>query len=76
MKTKHIFLFLFVFILASGIAIAIPGFPHQYYGSITYNGNPANNIAVDARLDGVVIKSTTAVNGFYSLKVSDDDLNL
>lgn len=71
MKAKNIFLFLFVFVLVSGVAIAIPGFPHQYYGSVTYNGNPANNLAVDVKIDGNVAESTTSSNGFYSLKVSN-----
>ena len=72
MKFKHIFLILFVLSLIN-VVTAAPGFPHEFYGNVTYNGAPANNIVVDARIDGVVAASTTASNGYYLLIISNDN---
>ncbi len=64
-----VFLFLF-----SGAVFAQLGIPNQFYGDVTYNGEPApNGLSVVAKIDGVVVASTVTYDGIYSLIVADQD---
>ncbi len=47
-------------------AAAIPGIPHQFFGSVNFLNGPAqDNILIEAKLDGSTIASTTTSNGMY-----------
>ena len=53
-------------ILLSSVALAIPGIPHQFYGSVTYNGKPApDGLSVVATINGDIVASTTTSGGNY-----------
>ncbi|MFH1307316.1 MAG: hypothetical protein ABIH72_00510 [archaeon] len=51
MKGKLVLLFLGVLLVASVVS-AIPGIPHQFYGQVTVNGQPANNNILKAVCEG------------------------
>ncbi|MDP2696380.1 MAG: hypothetical protein Q8O87_04015 [bacterium] len=56
------------FLLAMpSLALATPGIPHQFYGAVSYtNGTiPADGSSVEAKIGGVVVKSSTVTNGKY-----------
>lgn len=54
------------FLLLSGVALAIPGTPHVFYGSVTLNGSPApDGTVVSARINGIQVASTTTMDGKY-----------
>ncbi len=70
---KTIFLlavFLFVF---SSIAFAVgPGIPHQFWGTVTINGNLASDgTQITSTVNGVSADSTTASGGAYNLIIRD-----
>jgi len=53
-------------ILLSNLVLAIPGIPHQFYGSVTYNGQSApDGLSVVAKINGVEVASTTTSDGKY-----------
>ena len=52
-------------LLFFGTAYAQPGIPHQFYGYVTVDGNPADNANIVAIIDGDVFGSTTSSNGTY-----------
>jgi hypothetical protein len=53
-------------LLISNIVLAIPGIPHQFYGFVTYNGQPApDGLSVVAKIKGVEVASTTTYGGKY-----------
>ncbi|MFH1501099.1 MAG: hypothetical protein ABIE22_04115 [archaeon] len=51
MENKLILLFLTAMLVA-GIVSAIPGVPHQFYGTVTVNGQPVNNNLLKAVSEG------------------------
>ncbi|MDD5163449.1 MAG: carboxypeptidase-like regulatory domain-containing protein [Candidatus ainarchaeum sp.] len=59
------FLILLSFLLICGIAFATPGIPHQFYGTVTINGTPANNANIVAKINNLVVASTVSTNGGY-----------
>ena len=53
-------------ILLSNVVLAIPGIPNQFYGTVTYNGQPARDgLSVVAKINGVEVGSTTTFDGKY-----------
>ena len=38
---KRVYAAVFLLVLFAGIAYAVPGIPHQFYGTVTVNGAPA-----------------------------------
>ncbi|MBN2014301.1 MAG: hypothetical protein JW778_03895 [Candidatus Altiarchaeota archaeon] len=44
----------------------LPGVPHQFYGSVDFINGPApNGSLIEAKIEGVTVASTTALNGEY-----------
>ncbi len=57
---------IFGLILISSLVLAVPGMPHQFYGSVTYNGQPApDGTSIVAKINGIEVVSTTASEGKY-----------
>jgi hypothetical protein len=57
---------LLVSIFLVGIVFAIPGVPHQFYGEVKINGNPApNNVLITAKVNGNEVAGTSPENGKY-----------
>jgi hypothetical protein len=59
-----------VFVMLSATAAAQGGIPHQFYGTVTTNGNPApDNLFVTAKMDNgiewVTVAATITHNGGY-----------
>ena len=54
-----------MFVLLSSVALAAPGIPHQFYGTVIVNGAPAESAVVSARINGVEVASTTTADGKY-----------
>ena len=53
-------------VLLLKVVLAIPGIPHQFYGSVTYNGQAApDGLSVVAKINGVEVASTTTSGGKY-----------
>ena len=70
MISKKIQLLSFTFItsifLLSKLIFAVPGIPHQFFGSVTINGNPApDGTIITAEIDGVEVARTTTSQGKY-----------
>ncbi len=61
MKTRNSLVVLVLVLLSQpALALAIPGVPHQFYGTVTINGNPApDGTTVEAMIDGRVVSTTT-----------------
>ncbi len=58
-------MFLSAFLLSSSV-LAVPGIPHRFYGSVTYNGAPApDGMTVSAKINNVEVASTTTSGGRY-----------
>lgn len=54
------------FLLISNIALALPGIPHQFYGTVIVNGGSApDGTIVTAKINGVQVASTTTSGGRY-----------
>lgn len=67
--------FLVITLFMMNSALAIPGIPHQFYGSVTVNGNSAaDGTTVTAYIGGIEVESTTTSNGQYNMLL-DDPLN-
>ncbi len=50
----------------AGIAAAIPGIPHQFYGSVLVNGAPApDGTTIVAKIDGSIVGTTVTAGGRY-----------
>lgn len=57
-----------IFLLSfnSNNVAAVPGIPHQFYGSVRIDGSPASDgINIIAKIDGVEVANTTTINGTY-----------
>ena len=60
------FLLGLMLVLLVGLATAIPGIPHRFFGSVTINGAPApNGATVTATVDGVTAGKETTSSGAY-----------
>jgi len=54
------------FLLLSNLVLAIPGQPHQFYGTVTINGNPTpDGTSIVAKINGIEVASTTTTAGKY-----------
>jgi len=75
MKKIKMIVFIPVFLaLFAGMALAAPGIPNQFWGTVTHNGQPAaDGLIVTAKIDGIEVASTTTSGGTYSLIVTDPD---
>jgi len=63
---KKLILTTFIGILLLNVVLAIPGIPHQFYGSVTYNGQAApDGLSVVSKINGVEVASTTTSEGNY-----------
>lgn len=63
-------LILALFTISFAGVYAVPGIPHQFYGSVTIDGVLASDgISVEAVIDGVVYSETTTVGGTYGYAV-------
>jgi hypothetical protein len=52
--------------MLSSAALAMPGVPNAFYGSVLINGQPAaDGTTVAAKIDGATVASTTASGGDY-----------
>lgn len=57
-----------VMMFASSMAFAIPGTPHNFFGSVTINGAPApDGTVVSAHLDGAEVATTATSGGNYGI---------
>jgi len=66
MNFKIILTTLIILMLSANIALAIPGIPNTFYGTVTWNGQPApDGTTVKAKINGVQVASTTTVGGKY-----------
>jgi len=79
---KIYFIFISAFLLFSCIFLvsAQLGIPHQFYGDVSYNNAPApNSLSVVAKIDNVVVKQTTTLDGKYGYSpvflITDPDDN-
>ena len=62
---KRGFATLLLLVMASALASAAPGVPHQFYGAVTVNGQPApDNYLVEAVVNSVA-KQTFTADGAY-----------
>jgi len=52
-------------ILFLSLVSAVPGIPHQFYGTVTVNGALANNASVVAKIDGIEYGNTLSIDGYY-----------
>jgi len=53
-------------ILFASNALAIPGIPNAFYGTVTWNGQPApDGTTVTAKINGVQVATTTTSQGKY-----------
>lgn len=65
MSNKSLKIFLSMVLLCS-FALAIPGIPHQFYGSVMINGAPApDGTVVSARINGEEVASGVTTGGKY-----------
>jgi hypothetical protein len=65
-KIQIVLSFFTVFFLLSVRVLAVPGVPHQFYGSVTINGKPApDGTIIIAKINGIEVASTTTKNGKY-----------
>ena len=66
-EIKKLLLSFFVFFsVLSSVVLATPGIPHQFYGTVTINGNPApDDTVVTAKIDGVTVETGTVKDGKY-----------
>lgn len=66
MNFKIIITALIVLTLSANIALAIPGIPNAFYGTVTWNGQPApDGTTITAKINGVQVASTNTVGGKY-----------
>jgi len=67
MGSKTFFIGIMIFVaLYSSLSLAIPGVPHQFFGSVTVNDAPAaDGTIVSARVDNTEVASSTTVDGRY-----------
>ena len=73
MKKISIFMILALLAMPS-MALAAPGIPNQFWGTVTYNGQPAaDGLTVTAKIDGVEVASGATSNSMYSVIVTDPD---
>ncbi|MBI2598535.1 MAG: hypothetical protein HYW50_05050, partial [Candidatus Diapherotrites archaeon] len=55
------------FFVFSGFALAVPGIPHQFKGTVTVNGSPApDGTLVDAKIESSTYRTAT-VGGVYGM---------
>ena len=58
---KSLFISILMAILLTSFVVAIPGAPHQFWGTATNNGNAVpNNLLITAEIDGVWIHARGA----------------
>ncbi len=73
MKKISIFMILALLAMPS-MALAAPGIPNQFWGTVTYNSQPAaDGLTVTAKIDGVEVVSSLTSGGMYSVIVTDPD---
>ncbi len=78
---KKIYLITIGLLLIPSLVFAIPGLPHQFYGTVTVNGVPAaNGTKVEAKIGSTVIVSKITTDGKYGYNpnvfmISDPDAN-
>ncbi len=66
MKQKLLLTTVIGILLLSNLALAVPGLPNAFYGTVTWNGSPApDGTTVTAKIDGVEVASTTTKDGKY-----------
>ncbi len=52
--------------LLSNLALAIPTWPHMFFGSVTWNGSPApDGTSVVAKINGIEVANTVTKDGKY-----------
>lgn len=77
---KYSFIVLVLFAIPA-IAVAAPGIPHQFYGTVNFtNGAALDGLTVDAKIGSTVVGSANTSNGKYGyspslLFVTDPDSN-
>jgi len=72
MKKLLLICVLMIPLLMLNPASAIPGIPHQFYGDVYVNGNPAaDGTVIIAFIAGTEVASTTTSGGDYNLIVPD-----
>ena len=72
MMKKNLSLFvLFFLVILSPLAVSALGLgvPHQFYGTVTYNDQPANNFEISAYVNGDKVGTTFADNGKYGYDI-------
>jgi hypothetical protein len=81
MKRFNLFLIFALMFLMPLFALAAPGIPHQFYGSVNYsNSNAIVNGELKAKINGVVVATGSIINGQYGYNpnvffVADPDSN-
>jgi len=78
---KKIYLIIVGLLLIPSVVFAIPGLPHQFYGTVTVNGSPAENgTKVEVKIGSAVIVSKITADGKYGytpnvVMITDPDGN-
>lgn len=66
MNFKIMITTLIVLMLSANVALAIPGIPNAFYGSVIWNGQSApDGTTVAAKINGVQVANITTVGGKY-----------
>ena len=65
MGLKYLSLLIFSLFLFISAAYAAPGIPHQFYGTVTVDGAPADNASIVAKINTVEVANTVSVSGTY-----------
>ena len=66
MDNKLLLIAFIGFMIFSNLVFAIPGVPNAFYGTVTWNGQPApDGTTVVAKIAGVQVASTTTSQGKY-----------
>ena len=66
MNLRILFAAVGALLLMSNAVLAVPGVPHQFYGTVTLNSAPApDGTSVVAKINGIDVASTTTSGGKY-----------
>jgi hypothetical protein len=71
MNLKFLTIVISTFLVFSNIVLAVPSPPNWFFGSVNINGIPApDGTTVTARINGIVVASTTTIGGKYGYEPS------
>jgi len=66
---KFLGIILFVLLISGFVFAELPGMPpNRFYGYVTVNGAAADGATIDAKINNLIVASTTSVNGNYGIE--------